>query len=164
MWHREYKAAEVQGRLADFELPPVLPIIIYHGERGFTATVKLGKLICAIEGLTKYQIDFEALLLDLTNFDKTKPPEDLELFAVLAIMQAMFRPDAVKRVMRIYEIIRPKLNDSQSSEQYRKRWTTLLRYMITSSKYFTYDNLKEVTSKMSETVVATISPCALELY
>ena len=61
IWRREYKAAEVEGRLADFELPPVLPIIIYHGEGGFTAPVKLGKLIRAIEGLMKYQIDFEAI-------------------------------------------------------------------------------------------------------
>ena len=163
IWYREYKAAEVEGRLADFELPPVLPIIIYHGEHGFTAPVKLGKLIRTIEGLTKYQLDFEAILLDLTNFDKTTPPEDLELFAVLAVMQAVFSEDAVKRVMRIYERIRPELDDPQSSQQYRERWTNLLRYMITSSKYFTYDDLKEVTSKMSETDVATLSPCALEL-
>jgi predicted transposase/invertase (TIGR01784 family) len=163
IWSREYKAAEVQGRLADFELPPVLPIIIYHGENGYTAPVRLGKLIRAIEGLTKYQLDFESLLLDLTSFDKTQPPEDLELFAVLAVMQAMFRQDAAERVLRIYKKIKPKLDDPRSREQYRGRWTNLLRYMITSSKYFTFDNLKEVTSQMSETDVAAISPCALEL-
>ena len=163
IWCREYKAAEVQGRLADFELPPILPIIIYHGEQGFTAPVKLGKLIRAIKVLTKYQLDFEAFLLDLTDFDRIKPPEDLELFAVLAVMQAVFRPDVAERILRIYRKIKPKLDDPKYREQYLERWANLLKYMITSSKYFTYENLKEVTSQMSETDIATISPCALEL-
>ena len=159
IWSREYKAAEVEKRLDSFELPPVLPIIIYHGESGYTAPVKLCKLIRAIEGFTKYQLDFEAILLDLTDFDKTKPPEDLELFAVLAVLQATFRPDAAKRLEKIYEKIRHKLDDPIYSE----RWANLLKYMITSSKYFSYDNLKEVISKMSETDVVTISPCLAEL-
>ena len=163
IWMREYKAAEVEGRLADFELPPVLPIIIYHGERGFTSPVKLGKLIRAIEGLTKYQLDFEAFLLDLTDFDKTTPPEDLELFAVLAVMQAVFRPDAVERLKRIYLKIKPKLDDPKTRKHYLERWENLLKYMMTSGKYFTFDNLKEVTSIMSETDVVAISPCAMEL-
>jgi len=163
IWSRENKAAEVEGRLADFELPPVLPIIIYHGEHGYTAPVRLGKLIRSIKVLIKYQIDFEAFLLDLTDFDKTTPPEDLELFAVLAVMQATFRPDAVERLIKIYEKIKPKLDDPKTRKQYLTRWENLLRYMITSAKYFTFKNLKEVTSKMSETDVATLSPCALEL-
>ena len=163
IWMREYKAAEVEGRLTDFELPPILPIIIYHGERGFTSPIKLGKLIRAIEGLTKYQLDFEAFLLDLTDFDKTAPPEDLELFAVLAVMQAVFRPDAVERLKRIYEKIKPKLDDPKTRKHYLERWENLLKYMMTSGKYFTFDNLKEVTSIMSETDVVAISPCAMEL-
>jgi len=163
IWMREYKAAEVEKRLDSFELPPVLPIIIYHGEKGYTAPVKLGKLIRAIEGFTKYQIDFEAFLLDLTNFDKTTPPEDLELFAVLAVMQAVFRPDAVERLKKIYLKIKPKLDDPKTRKHYLERWENLLKYMMTSGKYFTFDNLKEVTSIMSESDVATISPCAMEL-
>ena len=75
----------------------------------------------------------------------------------------LFRPDAVERVVRIYQKIKPKLDTPKYRKQYSNRWTNLLRYMITSSKYFTYDDLKEVTSKMSETDVATISPCLEEL-
>ena len=159
IWVREYNAAKEQNRLADFMLPPVLPVIVYHGERGFKAPIRLGKLIRPIRDFAKYQLDFEAILLDLTNFDKTKSPEDLELFAVLAIMQAVFRKDAAKRVSKIYQKIKHKLGDPQ----YSGRWVKLLRYMITSSKYFTYHNLNEVTSQMSDTEVATISPCLEEL-
>ena len=50
IWLREYKAAKDQKRLDDFLLPPILPIIVYHGERDFNAPVLLGKLIRPIEG------------------------------------------------------------------------------------------------------------------
>jgi len=159
IWLREYQAAKDQNRLADFMLPPVLPIIVYHGEREFKAPILLGKLIRPIEGFAKYQLDFEAILLDLTIFDQTTPLEDLELFAVLAIMQAVFRPDVADRVMRIYENIRHKINDAR----YRERWLKLLRYMMTSSKYMSKENFIEVTNQMSDTETLTISPLYREL-
>jgi predicted transposase/invertase (TIGR01784 family) len=159
IWCREYNAAIEQNRLATFMLPPVLPIIVYHGERNFTAPIRFCKLIRPIKGFEKYQLDFEAILLDLMKFDKTKPPEDLELFAVLAVMQAIFRKDAAERVKRIYQKIKHKMSDPR----YSGRFVKLLRYMITSSKYFSYDNLNEVTSQMSDTDVATIAPCLGEL-
>jgi len=156
---REYKAAEDEKRLGDFMLPPVLPIIVYHGERGFKAPILLGKLIRPIKGFEKYQLDFEAILLDLMDFDKTTPPDDVELYAVLAIMQAVFRPDVAERILKIYRKIKHKLGDSQ----YRDRWLKILRYAMSSSKYLSKDNFVEVTSQMSDTDVATISPLYEEL-
>jgi len=160
IWCREYSAAKEQNRLADFMLPPILPIIVYHGEREFKVPIRLGKLIRAIRGFEKYQLDFEVLLLDLTNFDKTTPPEDLELFAVLAIMQAVFRPDAAERILRIYQKIKHKLGDPRYSE----RWLKLLRYMMTSSKYINKKDFFEVTSQMSDTDIATLSPFYQEVF
>ena len=98
-------------------------------------------------------------MLDLMDFDKTTPPEDLELFAVLAIMQAVFRPDVADRIVRIYQKIKHKLGDSH----YRDRWLKILRYAMTSSKYFSKENFIEVTSQMSDTEELTISPFAREL-
>ena len=51
-------------------LPPILPIIIYHGERKFSATIRFGKLIRPVKGFEKYTLDFESLLLDLTQTDE----------------------------------------------------------------------------------------------
>ena len=98
-------------------------------------------------------------MLDLMNFDKTKPPEDLELFAVMAMMQAVFRPDVADRIVRIYQKIKHKLND----RHYRERWLRILRYAMSSSKYFSKENFIEVTNQMNETEILTISPFAREL-
>ena len=142
IWLRELKAAQEQDRLATFMLPPVLPIIVYHGEHGYHATLRLGKLIRPIKAFAKYQLDFEAMLLDLTDFDKTQPPEDLELFAVLAIMQAVFRPDVAERILKIYQKIKHKLGNPY----YRDRWLRILRYVMSSSKYLSKQNFIEVTN------------------
>jgi hypothetical protein len=104
-------------------------------------------------------LDFESIVLDLTNFDKTSPPEDLELYAVLAIMQAVFRPDVADRILRIYQKIKHKLGDPH----YRDCWLKILRYAMSSSKYLSKENFIEVTNQMSDTDVATISPLAQEL-
>ena len=99
------------------------------------------------------------MLLDLTDFDQTEPPEDLELFAVLAIMQAVFRPDVADRILRIYQKIKHKLSDPH----YHNRWLRILRYVMSSSKYLSKQDFIEVTNQMSETDVATISPLFQEL-
>jgi len=161
VWQREYNIAKEQGLLADFMLPLILPVIIYHGERKYTATTRFGELIRPVEGFVKYSPDFEGILYDLTLTTENDLPEDLELYAVLSVMQAVFRKrkDAVDRIMRIYHKLRPKLHE----KKYLDRWMNLLRYMINSSKYFTYQDLIEVKNQMSDTDIFTISPCGEEL-
>ena len=58
--------------------------------------------------------------------------DDLDLYAVLTIMQAVFRPDIAERILKIYQKIKPKLDDPH----YRDRWLKIMRYAMASSKYF----------------------------
>ena len=160
IWLREYNSAKKQGRLADFMLPPVLPIIVYHGERKFNAPIRLGKLIRPIKGFERYMLDFEGIVLDLTLTDENDLPEDLELNCVLAVMQAVFRKDVADRIVRIFQKMKPKLH----IPHYRERWIKLLRYMLSSSKYLTEEEMMEVKNQMSDTdEVLTISPFAQTL-
>ena len=78
--------------------------------------------------------------------------------SVLAVMQAVFRPDVAERMLQIYQKLKPKLGNPQ----YRDRWLKLLRYLITSSKYISKKRIEEVTNQMSDTDVATISPLCQE--
>jgi hypothetical protein len=74
-------------------------------------------------------------------------------------MQAVFCKDVADRMVRIYQKLKPKLNDPY----YHDRWIKLLRYTMTSSKYMTQENFAEVKNQMSDTDVITISPLAQEL-
>ena len=155
IWQREFNTAKEQDRLAEFMLPPVLPIIVYHGERNFNAAIQLGKLIRPISSFEKYMLDFEGMLIDLTRIDEDGLPEDLELYCVLAVMQAVFRKDVADRMLRIYKKLRPKFDDPF----YRDRWINLYYYLLSSSKYLTSKDLEEAKTQMSDTNdTITISP------
>ena len=105
-------------------------------------------------------LDFEGVLLDLTLTDENDLPEDLELSCVLAVMQAVFCKDVADRLLRIYKKLKPKLNNPH----YQERWIKLLRYMLSSSKYLTEEDVMEVKNQMSDTdEVLTISPFAQTL-
>jgi len=160
IWMREISAAIDEKRFAGFVLPPVLPIILYHGERPFTAPIRLSELIYQLKGFEKHSPNFESMLFDLTLTAESDLPEDLDLYAVLSIMQAVFRPDISERILKIYRKIKHKLGDLH----YRDRWLKILRYAMTSSKYITRNDLNEVTNQMSDTDVATISPLYQELF
>jgi len=152
IWQREYNTVKEQGRLADFLLPPILPIIVYQGERKYNATVQFGKLVRPVQGLEKYTFDFEGILLDLTQMNETDLPEDLELSCVLAVMQAVFRKDVAGRMLNIYKKLKPKFGD----KRYHDRWLKLYSYMQSNAKYLTRKDIDEVKSQMSETDVVTI--------
>jgi len=155
IWQREYKEAEDTEKFADFILPPVLPIIVYHGEKKYSAAIRLGKLIRPVSGFERYMLDFEGMLVDLTQIDENGLPEDLELYCVLAVMQAVFREDVADRMLKIYRKLRPKFDN----KFYRDRWTNLFYYLLTSSKYLTRKNFDEVKNQMSDTDdITTISP------
>ena len=120
-------------------LPPILPIIVYHGERKFTATIRFGKLIRPVKGFEKYMLDFESLLLDLTQTDEDTLPEDLELYCILDVMQAVFRKDIADRMLRISRKLKPKFQDD---ERYHDRWLKLYSYMRSNSKYLKIQDLE----------------------
>lgn len=48
---------------------PVVPLVVYHGEAGWTAARNMAELIPTAAGLTEYQIRFQPLLLDLSRLD-----------------------------------------------------------------------------------------------
>ncbi|KAA1260659.1 putative transposase [Rubripirellula obstinata] len=57
-----------EKRLRDgLGLCPIVPLVVYHGETGWTAARKLADLIDGPEALSAYQVNFEFPLLDLNR-------------------------------------------------------------------------------------------------
>ncbi|MEO8271499.1 MAG: Rpn family recombination-promoting nuclease/putative transposase, partial [Aureliella sp.] len=48
-------------------LCPIVPLVVYHGESGWTAARSMRELVPAPKGLADYQINFKFLLLDLSQ-------------------------------------------------------------------------------------------------
>jgi hypothetical protein len=57
-----------EKRLRDgLPLCPVVPLVVYHGERSWTGARSLAELVGAPSGLDEYQVDFRIRLLDLSQ-------------------------------------------------------------------------------------------------
>jgi len=57
-----------EKRLRDgLPLCPLVPLVVYHGESGWTAARSMRELVRTPKGLADYQINFEFLLLDLSQ-------------------------------------------------------------------------------------------------
>ena len=67
IWDKEYRKAESEGRLADFKLPTVIPLIFHHGEFRFTASTELIKQVRVLEGLEQYTLNMKSFLFDVTS-------------------------------------------------------------------------------------------------
>jgi len=53
-------------------LCPIVPLVVYHGESGWSAARRLGELIRYPEGLAEYQVEFVFRLLDLSQLSDAK--------------------------------------------------------------------------------------------
>ena len=57
-----------EARLRDrMALCPIVPLVVYHGERGWTAARSLTELVKSPSGLGDYQVEFRFPLLDLSQ-------------------------------------------------------------------------------------------------
>ncbi len=57
-----------EKRLRDgLPLCPIVPLVVYHGETGWTAARSISKLVPSPKGLADYQLNFQIPLLDLSQ-------------------------------------------------------------------------------------------------
>jgi len=63
---QEFKKADEAGlTTADYQLPPVIAIIVHHGETRFTGKTELSELFLKLPGIEKYLPRLQAVLFDL---------------------------------------------------------------------------------------------------
>ena len=156
IWDKEYRKAENEGRLADFKLPTVIPLIFHHGESRFTASTELIKQVRVLQGLEQYTLNMKSFLFDVTPLGEKDLPEDLELCVLIMVLQAVFSEDVVVRLLAIYKKLRPKLHEPR----YKKLWDNCVFYATTSSsKFKTEDRLKiinEIQTTGDRTMATTL--------
>jgi predicted transposase YdaD len=81
-------------------LPPVLPLVLYNGERRWSAPTELADLIVPVPGgLEAYRPDFRYLLLDEGAFGQSELTADRNLAAALFAMEHSRRPEDVQAVV-----------------------------------------------------------------
>ncbi|MDR2756638.1 MAG: Rpn family recombination-promoting nuclease/putative transposase [Planctomycetaceae bacterium] len=108
---REFRTAEEKGLIdKSYRLPPVIVIIIHHGETQFTGSIELDKLFYDLPEIQELLPKMKAILLDLSVMDESAIPSDPnvpELKAVLMILKVIFSKDVGVKAKDVFEELKP---------------------------------------------------------
>jgi hypothetical protein len=138
---QEYDKAEAAGggRIpADYRLPPVIAIIVHHGESRFTGKTELSELFLQLPGIDKYLPKLQAVLFDLNTMSDDDVPEDPEvpeLKLVLIALKVVFRKDVSTKITEILEELKPISDDPIIQDIIRTVW----HYLVNSATYMEQD-------------------------
>jgi hypothetical protein len=86
----DLETEKCKGWPKNFQLSPVIPIIIHHGPTPFSGKTQLADLFYEIPGVKEYLPHLQAILVDLSTIEEENLPRDPnapELFVVLLIMK-----------------------------------------------------------------------------
>jgi predicted transposase/invertase (TIGR01784 family) len=90
-------------------LCPIVPLVVYHGERGWTAAKSLRELIPSPYGLAEYQIDFRLPLLDLSQLSDEEISGEPILRSTLQLQKYSRSKQLVEKLGEILQFIAQSL-------------------------------------------------------
>jgi hypothetical protein len=169
---------DVKGRLTDpktkkrkkwpkgFRLPPVIPIILHHGNLPFSGESELADLFYQIPGVREYLPHLKAILFDLSVIEVDNLPRDPkapELHVVLLIMKIIFSkaPKTLKsKFNEILDELKPYSQMPKYCELIRKLW----HYVVYNAEKLTETDAKEIETKIRETIGENNKPTLAQIF
>jgi predicted transposase/invertase (TIGR01784 family) len=82
IWERLDRQAEGKGLL-----PPILPLVVYHGEPQWNTPTRFSSLLAATEEMRPHLLDFPFGLLDVGEVEDEKLSSEMELRAGLIVLK-----------------------------------------------------------------------------
>jgi predicted transposase/invertase (TIGR01784 family) len=110
-------------------LPPILPLVIYHGRRAWRIPVDFGALFTGPESLRPFHPAFQYMLFDLSAYSDDEIRGAVIMQATLLVMKHIFDPGLAERLPEILKLLR-ELTRQETGLQYLY---TLLRYVSQGS-------------------------------
>ena len=136
---QEFKTADDAGNVnADYRLPPVIAIILHHGESKFSGKTELSDLFLQLPGIEKYLPKMQAILVDLNTMednDVANDPDAPELKLVLMALKLIFRKDAGTKLTAILEESKSISEDPVFQDVVRMVWY----YFAASARHMEHD-------------------------
>jgi len=139
------------------KLPPIIPLVIYHGQRPWRIPRNFGALIewdGSEETLRKYVDEFEHLLFDLSALSDEEVIGAALVCMGLLIMKHIFDDDLIERLPEITRLL-PR--GDQSALEY---FVTVIRYVSAVSRPLSvseFERLKEQLPKEMEEIMETMA-------
>jgi predicted transposase/invertase (TIGR01784 family) len=138
IWERELEKKPAR-------LPAIVPLVVYHGEKGWEATWNLRALVETDDALSAFVPDFRYLVCDLSQDDLTQLQGQATLQVAVRLLKYILRREFAERLPEIAAFFREALTQPDG-----------LHYLQTALKY-----IAQSTDKLDDTTLQTIVQRAL---
>ena len=149
---REFRAAEDRGEVkAGYRLPPVIAIIVHHGDSRFRGETELMELFVSLPGLEGYLPKMQAILFDLSTIadddEIMNDPEVPELKVVLLVLKTIFRSEVPLTLEDVLRELKPYSDDPEIRRIIRATWI----YLNTNAEYL-HHNIEALLGTFTEVI------------
>jgi len=144
-----------QDHYDEEQLPLVIPLLIYHGEKRYNIGKRFNSMINTQPNTEKFIPDFEYLLFDFSKYSDQQIVGNIQLQIVLKILHTSFIDKEYDKIFTdILELIK-KLNDTKTILEY---FTTGMEYILEIKDYdfdIMHDKVNLIIPERSETFMST---------
>ena len=120
------------------KLPPIIPLLIYHGESPWKVDTNFISMFDLPETLKKYIPSFDFELYDVSHMPDEKIRGDLELRIVLMTFKYIFHPKILSRLKQIFQMFR----EFSDKTKFNENLESLLVYLGSNIKNVKFDQLQ----------------------
>jgi predicted transposase/invertase (TIGR01784 family) len=131
---------------SDVLLPPIIPLVVYHGRTTWQVSVAFAALIAGPDSLRPYSPDFHYQIYDLSSYSEDEIKGAVVLQAILLSLKYIWDPDLIERLPNILRLL------AQLTEQ-----KTALEYLQTLLNYVTQANRRVPQEELRRVLVAAFS-------
>ena len=128
------------------KLPPIIPLLIYHGESPFKVDTSFISMFDIPETLKKYIPTFDFELFDVSHMPEEKIKGEVELRIVLTTFKYIFHPEIMSRLKNILQMFR-EFSDKTKFNEYLE---LLLIYLGSNIKNVNFDQLRDSVAEALE--------------
>jgi predicted transposase/invertase (TIGR01784 family) len=125
------------------KLPPIIPMLIYHGEYPWKVDTNFVSMFDIPDTLKKYIPAFSYELTDVSHMPEEEIKGEVELRIVLTAFRYIFHPEIMSQLKNIFQLF-GELPDKSKFNEYLK---LLLIYLGSNVKDVTPDQLRDAVNK-----------------
>jgi len=143
------------------KLPPILPILIYHGEREWNYGSRLSDLVQPVPAIiSEYMADYKYLIYDFSRYSDAEIKGQIKLKLFLNLIAHIFDDDFDEGLRKILPLL-IKLKEKTTGLEYIE---TVVKYILNVGEKISLNELDQKTKKISAEGSAVIMTIAEKIY
>ena len=134
-----------------YELPMIIPLVIYHGKDSWNIKTSLGQMITGFEqfpqDIKKYAPNYEYLIYDLSRYTDEEIKGEVQLKIIFTTLRDIFTKDRnglLESILRATKYLQ-ELEDKQTGIEY---FEILMRYIFSARADFAMKDMNKIIDKL----------------